>query len=291
MSLKRYLFFSLVIIVHQITPALSHEGFVLKNKNYNIQTLDQFCVDMLKSIPGASKTKDLKEVCGQAMVMSGCHSHKLGHPIFHVDKVGISEQGKRILVFALVHGDEGPSGSVARYWLNRLQNISSRNSWRIIPVMNPEGFYNKTRMNGRGVDLNRNMPTKNWDQLALKFWKLTGKSSKRRFPGESAASEQEVKCMMNHISQFRPDFIISVHTPYGLLDFDGPTKKVALPKFDHLPWKRMGHYPGSLGRYAWKERNIPVLTIELKGNVFNQPNSYLSRLQDIAGTMAIISKK
>ncbi|MFT6258033.1 MAG: hypothetical protein ACJAT8_002578, partial [Cellvibrionaceae bacterium] len=26
------------------------------------------------------------------------------------------------------------------------------------------------RQNGRGVDLNRNLPSKDWDDLALKYW-------------------------------------------------------------------------------------------------------------------------
>jgi hypothetical protein len=237
------------------------------------------------------ETKAVQSICKRANLQAGGYSSRDQQPIYHFEKVGKTMQGKRILVFSLVHGDEGPSGAVTRYWLKRLQKIDSRNTWRIIPIMNPDGLTAKTRTNGRGVDLNRNMPTTNWKSLAHSFWKLMGKSSKRRFPGEAAGSEQEVQCMMGHIDAFRPDFIISVHTPYGVLDFDGPKTNVTRKlKFQNLPWKRMGHYPGSLGRYAWHERKIPVLTIELKGNEFNQPDSYLSELQDVAGTMAIIGQ-
>jgi hypothetical protein len=249
-------------------------------------TLKETCNSELTHFPGKSDKDNLEKACSKVSVLNGCYSEVNKKLIFHYDKVGTSVTGKKILVYALFHGDETPSGSVARHWMERLEKINSRNSWRIIPITNPDGLKEKTRTNGRGVDLNRNFPTKKWDELALKYWKEKEGSHKRRFPGKVASSEQETKCVMNHLEAFDPDFIISVHTPYGVLDFDGPENPVK-PRFYNLPWKRLGHYPGSLGRYMWAERNVPVLTIELKGNEFNLGPEYLEELQDIAGGMAI----
>ncbi len=95
----------------------------------------------------------------------------------------------------------------------------------------------------------------------------------------------ETKCLLRHLEEFKPDFIISIHTPIGVLDFDGPQGKV--PKGTPLPWSPLGNYPGSLGRYMWKDRNIPVLTIELKGNSGLSKLEQLDQLQDISGTIAI----
>jgi murein peptide amidase A len=47
-----------------------------------------------------------------------------------------------------------------------------------------------------------------------------------------------------------------------------------------MRWKRLGNYPGSLGRYAWAERNIPVLTIELPATLPEAMPLQMDRFQD-----------
>lgn len=48
-----------------------------------------------------------------------------------------------------------------------------------------------------------------------------------------------------------------------------------------LPWKRLGTFPGSLGRYLWDERGIPVLTIELKPEPIDKNLNGFLKLQDL----------
>jgi hypothetical protein len=90
---------------------------------------------------------------------------------------------------------------------------------------------------------------------------------------------------MKHLADFKPDLVISVHTPLGVLDFDGP--KVSSPGYKPLPWLALGNYPGSLGRFMWRDRKVPVLTIELKGPAGVQKLEHFDLLQDISGTIAI----
>ncbi|WP_374033052.1 M14 family zinc carboxypeptidase [Bdellovibrio bacteriovorus] len=183
----------------------------------------------------------------------------------------------------MIHGDETPAGTVGRYWMERLEGIDPRNSWRVIPVLNPDGVKYKTRYNANKIDINRNFPTKDWDAGALTAWRRSTGSNPRRFPGKEGGSEPETKCAMKHLGDFQPDFIVSVHTPLKVLDYDGPKVK-SPPKFDYLPWKSLGNYPGSLGRYMWVERSTPVLTMELKDNL--PPNlAPFDQLQDIIGTL------
>jgi hypothetical protein len=130
------------------------------------------------------------------------------------------------------------------------------------------------------VDLNRNFPTKDWEKDAVNYWKKETKSNPRRFPGEKSGSEPETQCALKHIEDFKPDFIVSIHTPLKVLDYDGP--KVRPPKFDYLPWKNLGHFPGSLGRYMWFERKVPVLTMEMKEDLPSSTTP-LMQLQDIIG--------
>jgi len=205
--------------------------------------------------------------------LNGCVSVR-NIAIEHFDFIA-NEKGlkKRILVIAGIHGDEAQSQQLAMQWVHRLQKIKTpSNFWRVIPEINPDGRNLKTRTNANGVDLNRNFPTKDWDKVALDHWKNQQKSHPRRFPGKSAGSESETQCAITHIENFRPDLVISVHTPYGLFDFDGPHHKKISTKL--LPWKRLGTFPGSLGRYLWDERNIPVLTIELG------PDSLINNLSE-----------
>jgi hypothetical protein len=239
----------------------------------------------MKTIPGGDKFEDMQEACAKVQVLEGCESVQ-GTPIFHFDKIGTGKSPKKIFAKALIHGDETLAGVVARAWVARLNKIETRNSWRVIPVANPDGWKAHTRTNSRGVDINRNFPTKDWEGEAVAYWKKKMKSDPRRNPGPEAASEPETKCLLKHLEEFKPDFLISVHTPLGVLDLDGPKVKNP-PAFRPLPWTSLGNFPGSLGRYMWVDRKIPVLTIELRGNEDIKKLEEFDRLQDISGTIAI----
>jgi len=226
----------------------------------------------------------LKAFCRRVSQLQNCNSVE-GRAIQHVDFNSDRTDGKRVLVLGLIHGDEPLAGEMALEWAERLfvlreRKIEARNSWRVVPLLNPDGLERKTRMNANGVDLNRNFPTKDWDQEAEAYWKKNGKSDPRRFPGIAGASEAETKCAIAQIKDFKPDFIVSVHTPYKVLDFDGPM--MLFPKYKDLPWRALGNFPGSLGRYMWRDYQIPVLTVELGLSMVDVAN-----LQDIVGTFAI----
>lgn len=248
-------------------------------------SISEFCTQRLNSIVGPSDEAQIKKICGEAKALEGCSS-ELGSPIFHFQRQGTdTRRGKRILSISLIHGDERPSGAVNRAWMSRLDQIDPRNTWRVVPIANPDGMTSNTRFNSHKVDLNRNFPSKDWQKTALDYWKKSTHSDARRYPGEAAASESETRCLMKHIEEFKPDFIISVHTPLGVLDFDGP--KISNPGFHPLPWVGLGNFPGSLGRYMWMDRKVPVLTIELKGNDGIKKLEEFDKLQDIVGTVAI----
>ena len=250
----------------------------LSSDNTEIAKICEQNLNSYKSYVGVSK---LSVVCKQVRQAKKCQS-VAGVPIYHYDKKGQNEKAKNILVISLIHGDESHAGAVGRYWMERIHDIEVRNNWRIIPVANPDGVVKKTRSNANGVDLNRNFPTQDWDKEATKYWKEKAQGSLRKFPGEKSASEPEVNCLIEHIKDFKPEFVISVHTPLNVLDFDGP--KVKSPNYDYLPWKRLGNFPGSLGRYMWVEQNTPVLTVELK-NILPVQKALFDQLQDVIGEL------
>lgn len=251
-------------------------------------SLEETCNLSLSKFPGKYDAKLLAQACKRIERSKSCTSVE-SRPIFHYERSGSAKSGKKILVFSLIHGDETQAGTVGRYWMQRLESISPRNNWRVVPVLNPDGVLRKTRTNANKIDLNRNFPTADWAELATKYWTNDAKSSPRRFPGVEAGSEPEVQCALEQINSFKPDFIVSVHTPLKVLDYDGPRIKKP-PKFDYLPWKTLGHMPGSLGRFMWFERQTPVLTMELKEDL---PGSFapFEKLQDIIGILVQMEEK
>lgn len=244
-------------------------------------SLATICETQLGEFKSYFKSSRLPATCAKAKVLSPCQSVQ-GVPIFHVDKNStIKEKAKNIFVLSLIHGDETPAGSLGRYWIERLESIDPRNNWRIIPIANPDGVRLKTRTNANGVDLNRNFPTLDWNEKAIANWKKEG-SQKRRFPGSNPASEPEINCLVSHFEEFKPDFVMSIHTPLRVLDFDGP--QVKPPIYNYLPWRRLGNFPGSLGRFLWVEKNIPVLTTELRSDL-PLTSTPFEQLQDVMGEL------
>lgn len=230
-----------------------------------IQTIDDFCQAFAKKL--------------RTVTLKGCQALKLEAASFttsnekraltyrevlpHED---IAPKG-RILFIGGVHGDEYAAISLSYLWLQTLTESKKQNDyhWLFLPLANPDGLFQNpaTRTNANKVDLNRNFPSPDWNDLALSSWKTHYGSAKRRYPGPFANSEVETQWMVQMIDRFHPDAIISLHAPYGLLDYDGPEH--AQPnKIGQLRHRPLGTYPGSLGRYAGEHLNIPVLTLELK---------------------------
>lgn len=180
----------------------------------------------------------------------------------------------RVLFIGGIHGDEFTAISLSYLWLKALLDNPLKNhfQWLFLPLVNPDGLQQSPgqRQNADGVDLNRNFPTPDWNKSALKIWKTHYRSNIRRYPGPYASSEPENQWLVRLIKRYKPDAIISLHAPYGLLDYDGPVH--AMPnKIGKLRLRALGTYPGSLGRYAGETLNIPVLTIELKHS-WSMPN-------------------
>ena len=190
----------------------------------------------------------------------------------------------KILVIGGTHGDELTSVSTAYKWIENLNKFhTGLFHWHIAPAINADAVLSRpaTRQNSNGVDLNRNLPTPDWEkQSAIRWEKLS--QDPRKAPGKQAASEPETQWIMHEIATFKPDAIVSIHAPYGLLDFDAPKLSTAPKNFGRLQLNLLGTYPGSLGNYAGIQEQIPVLTLEL-ANASSMPSQ--NELNAIWGDM------
>jgi hypothetical protein len=212
----------------------------------------------------------LHNVNAAACVNSGLRLSNIssvrGQPILYRDYPARSQRGTpyRVLLLGGIHGDELSAVSIVFDWMRRLQDEKFQPfQWRVLPCLNPDGVLAQpsTRVNANGVDLNRNFPTLDWSTDALRYWKTKTRSDPRRYPGRKALSEPESRGLIEMIRAFHPDAIVSVHAPYGVLDFDGPQKPPE--RFGYLHLQLLGTYPGSLGNFAGMNLSLPVITLEL----------------------------
>jgi len=197
----------------------------------------------------------------------------------------------RILVIGGTHGDELTSVSIVFRWIQKLnKHHSGLFHWHFAPMMNPDGVLKSaaSRTNFNGVDLNRNMPTDDWNRNALEYWERKTGSNPRRYPGEVAASEPETQWLIDEINEFKPDAIISVHAPYGVVDFDALVLNTAPKSLGRLRLNLLGTFPGSLGNYAGINRNIPVITLELPHAWYMPSEKETTKIwEDIVGWLKI----
>ena len=65
----------------------------------------------------------------------------------------------------------------------------------------------------------------------------------------------------NFLQRFKPQLIVSIHAPYGVLDFDGSS--VPPSKLRSLYLDQVGIFPGSLGNYGGVRKGVVAVTVQL----------------------------
>jgi murein peptide amidase A len=215
------------------------------------------CTDFARKLPNVT----LAQCQAAQLKLSGAKSVK-GLPLW-VRDMPLADAKWRVLVVGGIHGDELSSAALALHWIGLAQAIPAQTHWRFIPLLNPDGLLTQpaTRTNAHGVDLNRNFPTPQWEKEAAHYWVNTVKRDPRRWPGPKPLSEPESQFLHDEMERFKPDLIVSIHAPYGVLDFDGPTSPPS--KLGRLYLDQVGIFPGSLGNYGGIHKRMPVVTIEL----------------------------
>ncbi len=223
-----------------------------------VRACDQFD----QKLPNVSRV-----LCERAALQSGTAQSVNGTPLFTRD-VKADGATARVLVVGGIHGDELSSASVALHWIALAQQQlapapAQPVHWRFIPLLNPDGAFAQPprRVNGNGVDLNRNFPTPNWERDAAQYWEKRTRRDPRRWPGKTPLSEPESRFLHEQMQKFQPQLIVSIHAPYGVLDFDGPS--VPPSRLGRLYLDQVGIFPGSLGNYGGVHKGVPVVTIEL----------------------------
>jgi hypothetical protein len=105
----------------------------------------------------------------------------------------------RVLVFACIHGDE-----CAARGIEPLRNGCPDPGANVfvVPNLDPDGFAAATRLNGRGVDLNRNFSS---------GWRPSGRRGSAEYSGPRPFSEPETRLAARIVGKLRPRVTIWFH--------------------------------------------------------------------------------
>lgn len=109
----------------------------------------------------------------------------------------------RLLVFGCIHGDECAGQKLA---LLAGGCPDPRSNVFFVPNLDPDGFAAATRLNGRGVDLNRNFGSQ---------WRAGGGPGDPEYPGPRPFSEPETRLAARIVRRLRPRATVWFHQHRG----------------------------------------------------------------------------
>lgn len=174
-----------------------------------------------------------------------------------------NENQMSILFIGGVHGNESEGFLFLERFIEEIKHhqiqIPDKITLWICPRVNPDGCAELRRTNQNNVDLNRNLPTKDW---------IANFVDPKYYPGPYPASEPESKATLALIENIQPKFIISFHSYENpMINYNGNCFDLAeaMSKYNFLEPKGDIGYPtpGSLGTYCGLERDIPTITLEI----------------------------
>jgi protein MpaA len=186
------------------------------------------------------------------------HSH-LGVPL----EVWRPRDRCRLLIHAGIHGEEPETTFALSRALRLLPEPSPHCA--VVLAANPDGLIRGTRGNARGVDLNRNFPTHDWQPDPVKHRStLDDPRDVVLSPGSGPGSEVETMALIDLIDELQPETVIALHAPLACIDDPKQghlarwlAEQTGLPLVPDIGYPT----PGSCGTWG-AEQDIAVVTYE-----------------------------
>ncbi|MGZ4320096.1 MAG: DUF2817 domain-containing protein [Gaiellaceae bacterium] len=161
-------------------------------------------------------------------------------------ELGDPHAARKVLVVGCIHGNECAGVAIVR----RLEQAAAPRGvdlW-LVESLNPDGRAAGTRVNARGVDLNRNFPA-GWERLGGVF-----------DSGARPLSEPESRIAYRLILRLRPAVTIWFHQHMTLVDGSGGNMALErrFARLVRLPFVQLPRYPGSVT--TWENQALPGKT-------------------------------
>ena len=127
--------------------------------------------------------------------------------------INTGQPKKKVIILGGVHGDEQAAPFNLYIFAQKLCNdylldenvfkLRSAFDFYIVPCLNGYGLNHSNRLNGNGVNINRNFP--------IEKWAKSGSAGDANYTGETAGSEFETQLVMALFNSVKPDMFIDHH--------------------------------------------------------------------------------
>ncbi len=194
--------------------------------------------------------------------MALSHTSIFGHTTNGLPILAYSfgQAGAKVLILGGVHGNEPEGVDLAFAMIDAFaKDFGFQLRVTIVPQLNLDGLLRGTRVNAQGIDLNRNLPSKDWSTVV---------KNPRYPPGPFANSESENQALVQWLDTHKPKMIFNLHSYDPMLNVNGdcrPEAEVLNRWLGYEIVEDIGYpTPGCLGTYCGLERNMPTLTYEIE---------------------------
>lgn len=184
--------FLIAITVLALTASLGIYSYSVIASNRAVSELKSFEADLLQ------KEKDSKKIEKKTFGFSVKEKP--------IDGYEIGNGPHTLLLIGSVHGNEMGSTYLLERFVEEIKAdpdiISRTKKLVIIPVANPDGFYDRIdKLNANNVNLDLNFATTDWQEYGLRG----------DWAGPEPFSEPESRVLKQVIQEYKPDAMISFH--------------------------------------------------------------------------------
>lgn len=188
------------------------------------------------------------------------------------------------LMFGSIHGNEMGTADLlsklVEYITNNPSVIAAGKKVVIIPILNPDGYYDRTdKLNADEVNLNLNFGTSDWSMYG----------SEGQYAGTEAWSEPESRVLKSVVEKYLPDRMVSYHSSGSLVNPE--LTEVS----QELAWwyaTESGYsyyadpawdYSGTATKWFEETYNKPAVTVELNEHYLNDWDMNMSPMLQLIG--------
>jgi protein MpaA len=221
---------------------------------------------------------------------------------YTTSSIGTSVQGRPITAYRFgsgasmvlyvgaTHGNESNTARLLQKWIATLDaspgGIPAGRTIVVIPQANPDGVVASSRLNSRGIDLNRNFPANDWQTSVT----LPGSPAVTAAGGPSALSEPESAALAGFVQANRPRFVLTYHSRAAIVEANEAGDSVAVAAayaksagYAAIPASNSGGVfdystTGAFETWMKDKLGLPAAVVELETSTYDEYGSNQSAM-------------